>query len=183
MEQAQPVQRSNPLRSLVKGILFIIVKVLMVVMGFWRRYPLPALILLVMVIGSLFALSSGVVAMPWTPAAAPVPEARVAIEAYLAGQKDYNADLMWQAMDDDLKQAWQQNGRSLQELRQQQQQYKQAGIKFGPSQHVFSTDLDDGRKVFLYIVKTSVTTPQGAVDRQVPYTFTVNKAGKIVGVD
>jgi hypothetical protein len=44
-------------------------------------------------------------------------------------------------------------------------------------------DLEDGRKVFLYIVMTSIQTPQGQVSQQVPYTFTVNQAGKIVNVD
>src|SRR5688500_7624043 len=116
MEQAQPLPRSNPFRRLVKGILFVIVKSLSVLIGFWKRYPLPTLIVLVMVVGTGFALASGTLAMPWTPAAAPVPEARVAVEAYLAGQKDYNADLMWQAMDDELKRMLQQRGQTVQQL-------------------------------------------------------------------
>ena len=178
MEQAQPAPRSNPFRSLVKGILFIVVKIIAVVMGFWRRYPLPALIVLVMMVGAGFALASGTLTMPWTPAAAPVPEARVAVEAYLAGQKEYNADLMWQAMDDELKKALQQRGQSVQLVQQEMAQLRQAGVKT-TAQHVAGADLVDGRKVFLYIV----TQSQGQNVRQLPYTFTVNKAGKIVNIE
>jgi hypothetical protein len=183
MEQKRPVQRANPFRLIAKFLLFIVIKVTMLWLAFWRRYPLPALMAVVVVIGSGFAVATGSVAMPWTPPPPPVPEARVAVETYLTGQKEYNADLMWQAMDDDLKQAWQQNGRSLQDLRQQQAQYRQAGIKFNAARHVFGMDLEDGRKVFLYIVMTSIQTPQGQVNQQIPYTFTVNRAGKIVNVD
>jgi hypothetical protein len=178
VEQAQPASQSNPWRSLVKGILFVIVKVIAGILNFWRRYPLPALIVLVMLVGTGFALASGTLVLPGTPAAAPVPEARVAVEAYLAGQKDYNADLMWQAMDDELKQALQQRGQTLQELQGQQQQRRQAGVKFA-AQHVGGADLNDGRKVFLYIV----TVSQGPNSQQMPYTFTVSRAGKIVNIE
>jgi hypothetical protein len=179
MEQVQPARQSNPLRALVKFILFVIVKILAVLLGFWRRYPLPALIVLVMAIGTLFALGSGTLALPGTPAAAPVPEARVAVETYIIGQKEYNADLMWQAMDDQLKAALQQRqGVTLDALKQQQQQRRQAGVKLS-AKHVAGTDLDDGRKVFLYIF----TESNGQATQQVPYTFTVNKAGKIIGID
>lgn len=178
MERVQPVRQSNPLRALIKFILFVIVKIMVVVLGFWRRYPLPALILLVMLIGSGFALASGALVLPGTPAAAPVPEARIAVETYLKGQKEYNADLMWQAMDDQLKQALQRNGQTLEGLKQQQQERKQAGVTFS-GQYIAGTDLNDGRKVFLYIV----TISQGSNSQQVPYTFTVSKTGKIINID
>lgn len=179
MAQVEPTpHRSNPLRAVVKALLYVIVRVLMVVFGFWRRYPLPALILLVMVIGSMFALTSGTLALPGAPAAAPVEDARIAVESYLRGQKDFNADMMWGAMDEQLRSALQQRGQSLQELQQQQLQRRQSGIKLT---HRFGAgaDLSDGRKVFLYIV----TVSQGQQTQELPYTFTVNKAGKIVNID
>lgn len=178
MEQAAPDRRSNPLRALIKGILFVIVKIVAGFLGFWRRYPLPALILLVMIVGSVFALASGTLALPGTPAAAPVPEARVSVETYLAGQKDYNAQMMWEAMDDQLKQALQQRGQTLDSLKQQQLQLRQAGVKT-TAQHIAGVDLADGRKVFLYIV----TQSRGTESQQAPFTFTVSKAGKIVSID
>jgi hypothetical protein len=179
MEQVESTRyRPSAVRIVVKAILFIIVKIFIGITSFWRRYPLPALTLLVMIVGSIFMLATGTIALPGSPAAAPVEDARISVEAYLRGQKDFNADMMWGAMDEQLKATLQQRGQSLQELKQQQLQRQQSGIKLA-HHHVAGTDLSDGRKVFLYIV----TVSQGQQTQELPYTFTVNKAGKIVNID
>jgi hypothetical protein len=177
METAQPVTRTNPLRSLMKGILFAFIKVVMAFMALWRRWPLPALIVLVMVVGSVFALTTGTMSLPGVAAPA-APEARLAVESYLAGQKNFDASMMWNAMDDQFKMALQSNGQTLQAMQQEQQKYKAEGIKVA-HKHVADANLSDGRQVYLYVV----TISKGTQSQEAPYMFTVSKAGKIVAID
>jgi hypothetical protein len=174
MEQKRPVQQANPFRLIAKFFLFIVVKITVLSLAFWRRYPLPALMAVVVVIGSGFAVATGSVTMPWTPPPPPVPEARVSVEAYLAGQKAYNAELMWQSMDDNLKKILSARGRTLDSFKKLQGGMREAGVKVA-TQHVAGTELADGSKVFFYII----TLSQGDNSQQVPQTFGVNKAGKI----
>jgi hypothetical protein len=169
--------------------LYIIVKIIVTVVSFWRRYPLPAIIVLVMIVGGVFALASGTLAIPWPSSVAasvsggPV-EGRLAVETYLTGQQKFNAALMWEAMSDEFKAAMQQRGQTQASIQQQMERAKSQGLAYNSFQYVGGTGLKDGRSVHLYVVSATVPTQQGTrSDQQVPYTFTLDTAGKILNID
>lgn len=188
MEQAHDT-RPSPLRGLVKGLLYLIVKPIVLLILAFRNHFLPAVIVTIAVVGSLFWLATNQVAVPGVgklgmgsePAAVGSP--RIAAEAYLTGSKEFAAQMIWDTYSDELKQRKQRNGETLEATQRSLNQMKQQGFKITGYKYVFGTTLDDGNSVHLYIVSMSVTTPQGEQSGQQPYTFTINPQGKIVNVD
>jgi hypothetical protein len=190
MEQATEVRRWNPIRALVKGILFLIVKPTVLAVLAFRRFPALSFIVLLAVIGGIIAFSSGTSLLPGlafgsvgSGSGAAATGRPIAVETYLTGQKEFQARLMWEALSDDLKRTMSQNGRTMEATQQQLEQSKRSGIKYTGLQYVAGVPLNDGRSVHLYIVSVSVPSNQGQRDEQVPYTFTVDKTGKIVNID
>lgn len=191
MEQAAPPRRYNPVRALIKGILHAVVKTVIVTGRTVKRYPLPALIVIIMFFGSMVALTSGMVALPAFGTMTLVEEKgtagsgaaanteRATVENYLTGQKDYNATLMWEALSDDLRANMRQNGQSAETFQQAMEQMKQRGLRYTDFKYVASAPLDDGRTVLLYIVSAT----DGQQSQQMPYTFTLNRARKIEKID
>jgi hypothetical protein len=172
----EPTQRSGPIRSLIKGLLFIIIKPLILLIFFIRRYPLPALIIAIALVGSLFWLN-GSAALPFSSSpTSSAAGARVAPELFLTGQKEANANLMWEAMSDELKQGLQQNGQTPERMQQQLDDMRRQGVSYTGFQFIASTPLNDGRSVYLYVVSAS----NGG---QEPFTFTVNSKGKIERIE
>lgn len=165
------------MRAIVKGVLHVIVKAVILTSRAIKRHPLPALILATMLIGAFFAVSSGLVALSWlginTATARSGPLA--AIETYLDGQRQGDATRMWQSLSDELRA----NEQSLPAAERQVEMAKLRDLHYNSFQYVGGSAIDDGNSVHLYIVSVS----SGAQTRQIPYTFTLNKAGKIVAID
>lgn len=190
MEQATQVQRRSPLRSLIKAILHFFVKIVVLINRAIKRAPIVAMMLLVAVVGSLMWLGSNPVSIPLLGISAPAIETapagspRVSVETYLTGQRQYEARMMWESMSDELKQAMAQRNQSLEALQRQMEQAKRNGIKYTGFQYVGGTDLSNGRSVHLYIVSAAFPQQQGG-DRseEIPYTFTVDRSGKIANID
>jgi hypothetical protein len=178
--EAEAPRRFNPIRWLIKSILHFFVKTTILITRGIKRYPLPALILIIVVVGSLFWLSSFVSSMPALGGATASAEGRpISIELYLKGQSEFDANLMWEAMSDELKTTMTQNGQTLESARQRMEQAKQRGTRVTGFKYVGGTGLNDGRSVHLYVV--SATNGQDV--QQVPYTFTLNKVGKIITIE
>lgn len=186
-EQEVTVRRPNPLRMLIKGLLFIIVKpIVLIIMGF-RRFPLPALILMMILLGSFFYVTGGASApLPWQggQAAAGKTNPRVAIETYLTGQKEFDSALMWTALSDEVKEEMQKKGQTQESyvLRNQPKldMMRQSGVQHIGHRYIAGGDLDNGRSVHVY----AVTFAQGGqAAPQVPMTFTLDKSGKILNVE
>jgi hypothetical protein len=182
MQRAEAARRrGNPVRAGVKAILHALIKVIVVLWRLWRRYPLPALIVLVMLLGSAFALASGAAPPPWRAvgAAAPPTAARAAIETYLKGQREYDAALMWEAMGDEMKAQLRQAGATFEAFQEQVQQVRESGVRFGDARNAGGAPLDAGHSVHLYVV----TVTDGRQSRALPFLFRLNQANKIVSVD
>jgi len=181
--------RRNPLRGLIKVLLYIVVKPLVLIFVGFRRYPLPGLIVAMVVLGSFFALTNGSVTLPWSQANSAAPagaaSSRLATETYLTGQKEFNAALMWEAMSDDLRQQMRQRGQSLEGMQQAMEEMKRRGLKYTEfkPRYITGTPLSDGRSVHLYVVNVTISAGEGQQSQEVPYTFVLNKAGKIEEVN
>jgi hypothetical protein len=182
MQPAEAAGRgSSVARIIIKMILHPLIKLIIVVWRLWRRHPLPALIVLMMLIGSYIALTSGTVTLPWQASAASSPPtgARTIVESYLVGQQQFNAAMMWEAMSDELKAQMRQNGTTFETFQQQVQQRRDSGLQFTTFQYVGGTGLDAGHSVHLYVV----TASDGRQSRRLPFTFTLNQVHKIVNIE
>lgn len=193
MDQAEVIRRPRPrpVRALIKAILHSFVKLFIVTGRTIRRYPLPSLIVMVVLVGSFFLLTSGALAFPInaginqplnvagnTPAANPA-----AVESFLRGQREHNPVLMWDAMSDEHKAALEQRGliqQAQQEMQQAVEKRRLEGVTFTDYRYIAGTSLNEGRSVHLYIVTLSVPSQQGTVNEQLPVTFTLDQAGKIL---
>jgi hypothetical protein len=170
-------------RWIVKGLLFVIVLVTFRLYSTIRRFPIVALMVVIAVLGTWMALASGVLALPRLGGAPVVSDGRLAVETYLTGQQRLNSALMWEALSEDYRAAMQRAGRSAADLQAQMERGKREGISYTGFQYVASTSLRDGRGVYLYIVTADVATPQGTSTQQNPYTFTVDRSGKIINIE
>lgn len=188
MEQAQVTPGRSPIRGLVKGLLWLVVKPMVHLVIFWRRHTLIAFMLLMAIVGGLMYMSTNPVALPLVSTSASsasgAPSSpRVAAEAYLTGQERFDAKMMWEAMSDDYRQAMTQRGRSLETTQRQLEQWKQGGLSFSGYQYVGGATLKDGSSVHLYVISRTVPTNQGARVEQLPYTFTMDRSGKIINIE
>ena len=142
-----------------------------------------ALIGLVLVIVLLVA---AVVAAPlvvgYIPGIANVraPTAPTSTEDYLRGNRDYNADLVWNSLDSDAQSRLSAQGGSRDDLQQQMDAAKQRGVQVAETSYIGGKSLPDGTSMQFYLV--GIRQPSGAsVDYQ-PYMFTLDRDGKIAKV-
>jgi hypothetical protein len=183
---AAPPQRPSLMRWLIKGLLFVLVLVTVRLFSAIRRFPIVALIIVMVIAGTWMALSSGVVALPrWASVGgAPVAsDGRLSVETYLTGQQQLNSALMWEALSEEARAAMQRAGGTANDLQARLERDKRAGISYTDYQFIIATPLKDGRSVYLYIASADVATQQGTMVQQIPFTFTVDKSGKILNVE
>ena len=104
-----------------------------------------------------------------------------ATESYLKGNSTYNAELMWSALSEEAVARYRSRGGTLQSLQQQMEQAKQAGVALEQINYVGGQSLDDGTSMHFYVVLTRGPRSRGEAE-YVPYTFTLDRAGKIARV-
>jgi hypothetical protein len=103
-----------------------------------------------------------------------------AVETFLKGQQDYNADLMWEAYSSDYQDAQLANGTSSKEkLQALANIVKKQEIQFVHSDYIGGVQIEDGGSRYFY----NLDLAQGNVHRHFPYVFTADADGKIVDVD
>jgi hypothetical protein len=124
--------------------------------------------------------------MLWAPKGASTAFQRVdslppapAVETYLKGQQDYNADLMWDAYSSDYKDLQLANGTSKEKLQALANIVKKQEIQFVHSDYIGGVPIEDGGSRYFY----NLDLAQGNVHRQFPYVFTADADGKIIDVD
>jgi hypothetical protein len=122
----------------------------------------------------------------WAPKAAPVAFQRAdslppapAVETYIKGQQDYNADMMWDAYSTSYQAAQLANGASKATLQALANSVRTQGIKFVQSDYIGGVQIEDGGSTYFY----SLDLAQGEQHRRFPYIFTADADGKIVDVD
>lgn len=175
MERAALPVRRNPARAVVKRVLHVLIKATVLTIRAIKRHPIPALIVATILIGSYFAITSGTLAATWLGTASATTNTRpAAIESFLDGQRSYDANKIWDSLGDEMKQ-----GQSIEAAQQTVESAKQRGIHYGTYQYVGGLALNDGGSVHLYVVSIS----NGTQERQIPFTFTLNKAGKIAKIE
>jgi hypothetical protein len=106
--------------------------------------------------------------------------APTATEDYLRGNRDYNADLVWNSLDGDAQSRLSAQGGSRDDLQQQMDAAKQKGVQVAESSYIGGKSLPDGTSMQFYLV--GIRQQSGAnVDYQ-PYMFTLDRDGKIAKV-
>jgi len=124
--------------------------------------------------------------MLWAPKATPAAVQRVeslppapAVETYIKGQQDYNADLMWDSYSTDYQAAQLANGASKGTLQSQADSVRTQGIQFVHSDYIGGVHLDNGGSLYFYTIDLA----KADLHRRFPYVFTADADGKIVDVD
>ena len=103
--------------------------------------------------------------------------APVSTEDYLRGNRDYNADLVWNSLNNDAQTRLSAGGGSLDDLRQQMDSAKQKGVKLEETAYIGGKSLPDGTSMQFYLVGIRQPT-RSDIDYQ-PYMFTLDPSGKI----
>lgn len=180
MERAVSLPQASPVRRLIKRVLHVVIKAIILVTRAIKRYPIPALILLMALIGGYFALETMHVSLPFLGlnAAASTGGPRAA-DSFLRGQQEGNGSLIWNAVSDEMRADMQLQGQSPETIQRQLDQRRQQGLQYTNFRYVGGTMLEDDRSVHLYIV-TGVERNQA---REVPFTFTLDSAGKILKIE
>ena len=108
------------------------------------------------------------------------PGAPMATEEYLRGNRDYNADLVWNSLDTDAQSRLTAQGGSRDDLQQQMDTAKQKGVQLAEMSYIGGKSLPDGTSMQFYLVGIRQQTGSN-VDYQ-PYMFTLDRDGKIAKV-
>jgi len=177
MDGAETPRRRSPLRRVLKAVLHAIVKAIILTRRAVLRYPIASLIALTMVVGSYFAVTSGLVPLTMLGmTAAPVRDTRLAaIERYLEGQKKADVTMMWEAVSEEMRA----DEEAFADTQRRVTMAKLNGINFVDQTYVGGTGLNDGGSVHLYIISITNGTQSG----QFPLTFTLNESGKIARIE
>jgi hypothetical protein len=101
-------------------------------------------------------------------------------EAYLRGNRDYNADLVWNSLDSDAQTRLTSQGGSRDDLQQQMDAAKQKGVQLAEMSYIGGKSLPDGTSMQFYLVGMRQQSGSN-VDYQ-PYMFTLDRDGKIAKV-
>ena len=122
----------------------------------------------------------------WGPKAAPAAFQRAdslppaaAVETYIKGQQDFNADMMWDAYSTDYQAAQLANGASKATLQAQATGMRSAGLQFVHSDYIGGVKLDGGGSMYFYTIDLAKAAQHG----RFPFIFTADADGKIVDVD
>lgn len=122
------------------------------------------------------SLSLGLPAIPRAAGGAPN-----ATESYMRGNETYNAEMMWQSLSDEALSRYRGRGGSLQALQGQMEQARQAGAHLEQITYVGGQSFPDGTSMHFYVVLTRGPQSRGEAE-YVPYTFTLDRSGKIAQV-
>jgi hypothetical protein len=99
---------------------------------------------------------------------------------YLRGNRDYNADLVWQSLSNDAQQRLSGQGGSEEDLQRQMEAARQRGFKLEDYSYIGGKTLPDGTSMQFYLV--SVRQQQRTDLDYQPYMFTLDRDGKIAKV-
>jgi hypothetical protein len=106
--------------------------------------------------------------------------APLSTEDYLRGNRDYNADLVWNSLDNDAQSKLTAGGGSRDTLQQQMDTAKQKGVQLAEMSYIGGKSLPDGTSMQFYLVGIRQQAGSG-IDYQ-PYMFTLDRDGKIAKV-
>ena len=106
--------------------------------------------------------------------------APTATEDYLKGNRDYNADLVWNSLDNDAQSRITSQGGSREGLQHQMEAAKQKGVQLAEMSYIGGKALPDGTSMQFYLV--GIRQQSGSSIDYQPYMFTLDRDGKIAKV-
>lgn len=104
----------------------------------------------------------------------------LATSEFLRGNQSYNAQLVWGSFGDEARQALQGRGGSLSALQEQLEGARAQGFALEDVTYIGGKGLSDGTSMQFYLV--GVRQQAQANLEYVPYTFTLDRGGKIARV-
>lgn len=110
--------------------------------------------------------------------ASPTPS----LDEYIKGMTTFDAQLMWDALDQQAVQAMTTQGGSQAALQQQLDDRKQNGARYDDVTFIGGYPLQNGDHYFFYVVSRHGFAGPGIAD-QVFFVFTVGQDGKIVKIE
>jgi hypothetical protein len=121
----------------------------------------------------------------WAPKAASVAFQRAdslppapAVETFIKGQQDFNADMMWDAYSTDYQANQLATGASKATLQAQASSQRNAGLQFVHYDYIGGVSLDNG-SMYFYSVDLSLQNQHA----RFPIIFKADQDGKIIGID
>ena len=121
----------------------------------------------------------------WAPKAAPATFQRAdslppaaAVETFIKGQQDFNADMMWDAYSTDYQANQLASGASKATLQAQASSQRSAGLQFVHYDYIGGVTLDTG-SMYFYSVDLSLQNQHA----RFPIIFKADQDGKIIGID
>jgi hypothetical protein len=121
----------------------------------------------------------------WGPRSAPAVFERAeslppaaAVETYIQGQQNFNADMMWDAYSTDYQANQLANGASKATLQAQASSQRTAGLQFVHYDYIGGVTLDNG-SMYFYSVDLSLQNQRA----RFPIIFKADQDGKIIGID
>lgn len=103
-----------------------------------------------------------------------------AVETYIKGQREHDAELIWNSFSDSFKDELRQQGGSQTALANQIQQEQQSGQRYVKFDYVGGVSTNSGGK-FFYLAQIESPNPQR--NGMLSYVFTVDGDGKIAGIE
>ena len=101
-------------------------------------------------------------------------------EDYLRGNRDYNADLVWNSLDSDAQSRITAQGGSRDGLQQQMEAARQKGVQLAEMSYIGGKSLPDGTSMQFYLV--GIRQQSGSSIDYQPYMFTLDRDGKIAKI-
>ena len=129
-------------------------------------------------VGTTVGTTAPSVAVQSAAAVSPPPS----VDEYIRGMMNFDAGLMWDALDPRAVQTMQSQGNSQQTLQQRLDQAKQTGARYDGVTFVGGYTLDNGDRYMFYVMSRKGFAGPGVAD-QIFFVFTVGQSGKIVKIE
>ena len=104
-----------------------------------------------------------------------------ATESYMRGTETFNAELVWNAYNEEAQGAYRNRGVNVAAMQSQMDQAKQAGNKLEQVTYIGGQAFPDGTSLHFYTVLTRGPQPRAEAE-PMWYVFTLDRSGKIAKV-
>jgi hypothetical protein len=104
-----------------------------------------------------------------------------ATESYMRGTETFNAELVWNAYNEEAQGMYRSRGVNVAAMQSQMDQARQAGIKMEQVTYIGGQAFPDGTSMHFYTVLTRGPQPRAEVE-PMWYVFTLDRSGKIARV-
>lgn len=155
-------------------------------LGAWVRPRLGWVLLTLLLLGVIVAQSLFLIAP--RVFGSTIPDKRVtnlvpasAVESFIQGQREFNAEMMWNAFSPRFQAMLLDRGASKETLQVQVENEKSSGQRYSNYSYIGGKELGDGSTMFFYLV--DVQSPRADRNGPISYIFTVDRDGKIIRVE